>query len=259
MGRKHRIISFASALACASLAIFTAEAQPQNAQYGTDQIQAGFQLYSLQCSLCHGNNGDGIAGINLPRQQFHRASTDGDIRNTITNGIAAAGMPPFQFQRAELDGLVAYIRSGFDIAGTPFKIGDATRGRAIYDGKGACATCHRSNGTGPRSGPDLSDIGVIRQPAAIQRSLLDPTAGMLPINRPVAITTRDGRTIRGRRLNEDTYTVQLIDENEKLVSLVKSDIRDYETGKTSNMPSYANKLSEAELADLLAYLLSLKG
>ena len=43
--------------------------------------------------------------------------------------------------------------------------------------------------------------------------------------------TRDGRTIRGRRLNEDTYTVQLIDEQERLVSLIKADLREYELGK----------------------------
>ena len=48
---------------------------------------------------------------------------------------------------------------------------------------------------------------------------------MLPINRPVRAVTQDGRTIRGRRLNEDTYTVQLIDEQERLVSLVKADLQ----------------------------------
>ena len=60
--------------------------------------------------------------------------------------------------------------------------------------------------------PDLSDIGAIRTLAALQRTLLDPTESLLPINRPVRIVTKDGRTIRGRRLNEDTYTVQLIDD-----------------------------------------------
>ena len=103
-------------------------------------------------------------------------------------------------------------------------------GRRLFEGKGGCATCHRVNGKGPRVAPDLSDIGAIRTPAALQRSLLDPTSAMLPINRPVRVVTRDGRTIRGRRLNEDTYTVQLIDEQERLVSLVKADLREYELG-----------------------------
>ena len=168
-------------------------------------------------------------------------------------------MPAFRLQPAELDALVAFIRSGFDVSATPFTVGDAGRGKAVYDGKGACATCHRVAGKGARTAPDLSEIGAIRQPATIQRSLVEPSRGMMPINRPVRIVTRDGRTIRGRRLNEDTATVQLIDEAERLVSLSKSDIRELELGTTSDMPSFAGKLTSEELADLLAYLLSLRG
>jgi hypothetical protein len=105
----------------------------------------------------------------------------------------------------------------------------------------------------------LSDIGSARQPAALHRSLLEPTKGMWPINRPIQIVTRDGRTLRGRRLNEDTFTVQLIDEQERLISIDKADIKEYQKAATSSMPSVAGKLSGDEIADLIAYLLSLKG
>lgn len=258
------VIRTASQVLCVWLVVLgaTAEraiAQTQDHQYSTTDIQAGARLYGAQCALCHGQNGDGIAGVNLARQQFRRVSSDEDIRNVITTGVAATGMPSFRLQPVELDGLVAFIRSGFDQIGTPFKVGNAARGQAIYEGNGACATCHRVNGKGARAAPDLSDIGAIRQPAAIQRSLLDPTRGMLPINRPLRIVTREGRTIRGRRVNEDTFSVQLIDREERLVSLSKSDIREYVLGTTSDMPSLAGKLTGDELADLLAYLLSLRG
>jgi cytochrome c oxidase cbb3-type subunit III len=258
MGRLHLTVGLASALVCAGLTIVAARAQTQDHQYSTTEIQAGSRLYGAQCALCHGNNGDGIAGVNLPRQQFRRASTDDDIKNTVTAGVAAAGMPSFRFQPAELNGLVAYIRSGFDASGAPFKVGNAARGQAIYE-KSACAACHRVKGAGVRTAPDLTDIGAIRQPAAIQRSLLTPTAAMLPINRPVRIVMRDGRAIRGRRLNEDTFTVQLIDENERLLSLAKSEIREFEAGTVSPMPSFTGKLTGEEIADLLAYLVSLRG
>jgi mono/diheme cytochrome c family protein len=65
--------------------------------------------------------------------------------------------------------------------------------------------------------------------------------------------------VTGRRLNEDTYTVLLIDAQERLVSLLKADLREYTIIKTSPMPSYKDTLTPAERADLLAYLLSLKG
>ena len=81
----------------------------------------------------------------------------------------------------------------------------------------------------------------------------------MPINRPVRIVTKDGKTITGRRLNEDTFTVQVIDDQERLLSLSKADFREYTILKTSPMPSYKDKLSAQEMADLLAYLVSLKG
>ena len=165
--------------------------------------------------------------------------SDDDVRRTITTGVPGTGMPPFEFQPTELDGLVAFIRSGFDVGGMAVKVGDAARGQTLFEGKGACASCHRVNGKGPRVAPDLSDVGAIRSPSQLFRSLTDPSSQMMPINRPVRIVMRDGRTITGRRLNEDTYTVQLIDDQERLLSLDKADIRDLQVSQTSPMPATA--------------------
>jgi len=100
---------------------------------------------------------------------------------------------------------------------------------------------------------------VRRSAASLQRTLVDPSSQMMPINRPVRAVTRDGTVINGRRLNEDTYSVQLIDDHERLVSLMKADLREFKILTTSPMPSYKDVFSGDELADLLAYLLSLKG
>jgi putative heme-binding domain-containing protein len=236
-----------------------ATAQDHPGQYSAMDIETGSRLYAGQCVLCHGPNGEVVAGVDLRRGQFRRAVSDEDLARVIARGLPEAGMPGFKLQPSELDGLVAFIRAGFDVSGTAVKVGHVDRGQEIFEGKGGCAACHRVNGKGPRVAPDLSDIGAIRTPSALQRSLLDPTSAMLPINRPVRAVTRDGRTIRGRRLNEDTYSVQLIDEQERLVSLVKAELREYELAKTSPMRSMAGILSADEQADLVAYLLSLKG
>jgi putative heme-binding domain-containing protein len=228
-------------------------------QYSAIDVETGSRLYANQCALCHAPTGDGVSGVDLRRGQFRRAASDEDLAAVITTGIASAGMPGFALQRPEIDGLIAFIRAGFDVTGTAVKVGHADRGQNIFNGNGNCRSCHRVDGAGPRVAPDLSDIGAIRTPAALQRSLLQPTQGMLPINRPVRAVTRDGRTIRGRRLNEDTFTVQLIDDQERLVSLVKADLREFELAKVSPMPSMAGKLTDEEVADLVAYLLSLKG
>ena len=231
----------------------------QDHAYTTQDIQAGSRLYSGQCQQCHGPNGETVQGINLRRGQFRRPMSDEDLRRTVAIGVPGTGMPPFNFQPAELDAIVAFIRAGFDVGGLAVKVGDAARGHALFDGKGGCATCHRVNGNGPRVAPDLSEIGASRQPAQLYRSLSDPVSQMMPINRPVRIVMRDGKTIRGRRLNEDTYTVQVIDEQERLVSLDKADIRELEAAKTSTMPAATKTLNSEELSDVIAYLLSLRG
>jgi len=138
-------------------------------------------------------------------------------------------------------------------------MGNPASGRAVFEGKGECTRCHRIGAMGSRVGPNLSDIGVARSACSLQRALLDPSSQMMPINRPVHVVTKDGTAINGRRLNEDTYWLQLIDDRERFHSLVKADLREYTISKTSPMPSYKGKLSDAEIADLLAYLLSMKG
>lgn len=231
----------------------------QDHQYSSADIEAGSRLYARQCSLCHGPNGELVNGVDLRRGQFRRAVTDEDLAKVIQTGVPAAGMPPFTLTAAETSTLVAFIRAGFDVSGATVRIGNAGRGQAVFAGKGGCASCHRVNGAGSRVAPDLSDIGAVRSPAALQRSLLNPTSGMWPINRPVTLVTRDGQTVRGRRLNEDTFTVQIIDDKEQLRSFEKSDLRELRVATTSSMPSVEGKLTGEELADLVGYLLSLKG
>ena len=95
--------------------------------------------------------------------------------------------------------------------------------------------------------------------AARKSSGVPSTGSMRPVNRPVRVVTRDGVLITGRRLNEDTYSVQLIAADERLVSFDKADLREYTVLTTSPMPSSADTLSVQELADVVAYLVTLKG
>jgi cytochrome c oxidase cbb3-type subunit III len=228
-------------------------------QYSRADVEAGQRLYGPQCQVCHGANGDGVPGIDLKLGRFRRASSDQDLARLITSGVPGTGMPAFVLRPEELTSIVAFIRAGFDPASASVRVGDAARGRALFEGRADCAQCHRVNGRGPRLAPDLSDIGAIRTLAALQRALLTPNESMLPIHRPVRIVTRDGQTLRGRRLNEDTYSVQIIDEQENLRSLAKADLRELTVETQATMPSYAERLTADELADVIAYLVSLKG
>ena len=166
---------FVVAAAClVTLAGRPARAGQQDHRSSSTDVQAGLKLYTSECSLCHGPNGDLMSGIDLRRGRFRRAVSDDDLARVITNGVPDAGMPGFKLQAGEVTSLIAFIRAGFDVSGAAVKIGDPSRGQALFAGKAACATCHRVNGVGPRTAPDLSDIGASRTAATLQRSLLDP-------------------------------------------------------------------------------------
>ncbi len=227
--------------------------------YVRADIEYGARLFVAQCATCHGENGDGVAGVDLRSGKFKNAVTDPQLRTVITTGFPNAGMPAFAFTTSELTGIVAYLRNmnTFDRGST--KGGDAAHGRVVFEGKGACLSCHRVNHVGSRKAPDLSDVGAMRSAGSLERSLRNPSSQMMPINRPVRIVMRDGRVITGRRLNEDTFTVQLADDEGRLVSLAKADLREFRVFTTSPMPSYEKELSPEELADVVSYLLTLKG
>ena len=233
--------------------------QLHDAQYPEVDIVYGASLYKARCVTCHGEQGDAIGGVNLRSGKFRNAVTDNDLARFIRAGSPAAGMPPFPLDNAEMAGVTAYLRNmnTFDTASV--KAGDAARGRAIFEGKGGCVACHRVGRVGSRVAPNLSDIGSQRSPGSLQRSLLDPSSQMMPINRPVRLVKKDGTIINGRRLNEDTYSIQVIDDKERLHSILKADLKEFTISKVSPMPSFKDTLNSGEIADVLGYLQSLKG
>src|SRR5262245_49267607 len=175
----------AVALGIAVFGGFDLAAQDHLGQYAQSDIVRGSQVYAAQCSTCHGPNGNNIGTVNLALGRFRLAASDDDLKRLIQAGIPSAGMPPIALDAGELTAIVAYIRSGLDVnaRAVTVAVGDAGRGRVIFEGKGACSRCHRVGGAGSAAAPDLTDIGSLRSPGALQLTLVDPNGAMLPLNR----------------------------------------------------------------------------
>ena len=169
-------------------------------------------------------------------------------------------MPPHDLPGSDIAALVAYIRSMGKDTTAVVKLGDPAKGKALFNGEGGCVNCHRVGSVGARTALNLSDAGTLHTPSYLERALLDPVAVATaePENRMIRAVTATGKVITGRRLNEDTYTIQLIDEHENLVSLEKADLRSMTTVKNLVMPSLKGKFTEDQVGDLVAYLVSLK-
>ena len=245
------VLTLAATVAWAGASLF--------AQHNTAaDIEDGGRVFQTTCANCHGPDGNEIAGIDLGRGQFRRTMSDQDLIQIIRTGIPGTPMPGSNFSVEQAERVVAYLRSVAASKRSDAAVGDSARGRALFEGKGNCATCHRVNGSGSRLGPDLTNVGQLRRAMDLERSLLDPDAEVLGQNRFYRVVTSDGVTATGRLLNLDTFTVQMLDAKEQLRSFVKSDLREHGFVEKSPMPSFKDKLNPQELADLVSYLVSLK-
>jgi putative heme-binding domain-containing protein len=222
------------------------------------EVENGGRLYQSTCAGCHGTAGDQVAGTALRSGKFRRGSTDDEVVRIIRNGIAGTAMAPQAVSETEAATIVAWLRGGAN-ATAPRLAGDAASGRAIFESKGKCQSCHGPGGAGSRRAPALADVGVIRRPAQLEDALLNPAAEIHPDFRSVTATLRDGTPVTGRLLNQNSYSIQLLDATDRLRSLDKAELRDHAILATSPMPSYRQSLTPQEVADVVAFLGTMKG
>lgn len=222
-----------------------------------EAIEAGKKTYLGSCSGCHGSTGEGGRGPNLRDGRLIRRSTDYQVFTTIKKGVAGSDMPGSNLPDDQVWALVAYVRSlGAPASDTPVP-GDSAKGEAVYRGSN-CSMCHMINGRGGAMGPDLSAIGATRSYGVLRESLLNPAERITAGYQPVAVKTKDGRTLYGVVKNYTNYNLQMTDKSGQLYLFDTNDLLDVQLSMKSLMPGdYAGKLSKDQVTDLLAYLSSL--
>jgi len=231
-------------------------------------ITAGAVLFRQECVYCHGVGArGGLRGPDLTTGTWNHGGTDADLARTITDGVPGTAMAANKLTPDEVWQIVSYVRT---LQQPPAAAaGDAARGETLFFGTGRCASCHIVNGRGGRLGPELSTVGSARSRAYLVESIRQP-ARQLTENRvfgdsvtlkydTVTAVTADGRTIVGVPMNEDTFTLQLMDTAERIHSLDKKTLKSMQHEKRSLMPVYdAARLPNGDLDDLVAYLQSLR-
>jgi putative heme-binding domain-containing protein len=231
-------------------------------------ITQGAVLFRQECVFCHGVGArGGMRGPDLTTGSWNHGGADADLARTITGGVPGTAMPPNNLKTDEIWQIVAYLRT----LQQPVAIvaGDPSLGEALFFGTARCSSCHIVNGRGGRLGPELSTVGSARSRAYLVESIRQP-GRQLTHNRAfgddvtlkydtVTAVTADGRTIVGVPMNEDTFTLQLMDTSERVHSLDKKTLKSVSHENRSLMPAYdASRLPNADLDNLVAYLQSLR-
>jgi mono/diheme cytochrome c family protein len=238
-----------------------------------DPATQGAILFRQECVFCHGVGArGGTRGPDLTTGTWNHGGSDEELTRTIQTGVPGTAMPPNALPDADIKNIVAYLRT---LQQAPAAVtGDAGRGETLYFGSGRCASCHMVNGRGGRLGPELSQIGSARSRPYLIESIREPSRQLAPNCGfgtcslgyvkvapfdTVTAVTRDGKTIVGVPMNEDTFTIQIMDTGERVYSFAKESLRSLRHENRSLMPVYGpNVLGETDLEDLVAYLQTLR-
>jgi len=165
-------------------------------------------------------------------------------------------MPDQFFNGAQIWQIVAYVRSLSAAPVRPKLTGNTARGAELFRDKG-CPSCHLIRGEGDVFGPDLSFIGSQRSPDYLRQSIVDPNKNVAPEYWVAKLITKDGKEHAGFIMNQDTYSIQMLDFEDGLRTVQRSDVKDFGVDRTSMMFAFKDKVTPAELEDLTAFLSSL--
>ena len=235
----------------------------------------GEYQFRINCAFCHGLNATGGGrGPDLTKAQKKHGNTDADLFRTISQGVAGTAMPAgtaggigVGMTEEEIWQVITYIRS-VQVKAPAVPIGDPGHGRELFYGSARCGTCHMVEGKGGRLGPDLTAAGSMRSVESLVDSVRNPSRrlawGLTESTKEfsqeyesVTAVTADGKQIKGVALNEDSFSVQIMDADERIHLLDKEKLRSFQKSRESAMPKYdADVLSDKQLEDIVAYLVS---
>jgi putative heme-binding domain-containing protein len=235
--------------------------------------KAGEYEFRINCALCHGLGARGGGrGPDLTRALKKHTHSDADMFQVISGGIPGTAMPAngtngqgVGMTDEEIWQIITYIRSQ-EVKAPVNATGNAAHGKVLFYGDANCSLCHMVEGKGGRLGPDLTAAGGSRTHEALVDSVRNPSRrlawGLTESTKEfpqeyesVTAVTTDGKEIKGVTLNEDSFSVQIIDANEQIHLLEKGKLRSFQKSRQSAMPKYGiDVLSNKDLEDIVSYL-----
>jgi cytochrome c oxidase cbb3-type subunit 3 len=241
----------------------TLDAQDHNPLANDPQAaEAGKSHFRINCAFCHGLGARGGGrGPDLTRAQKKHGTSDAEMFRTIHDGVTGTDMPPamgslgIEMKDREIWQVIAYLRSVQAKTAPP--TGNPAHGKALFYGAANCSKCHMLEGQGGRLGPDLTSVASARSFESIVESIRDPSKQIASGYQTVTIVAADGKDAKGFIMNEDQFSLQMMDTRENILLLDKDTLRSFEKSPVSLMPPYTKAaLSDTDLEDIVGYLLT---
>ncbi|WP_162006614.1 PVC-type heme-binding CxxCH protein [Roseimaritima sediminicola] len=133
--------------------------------------------------------------------------------------------------------------------------GDARAGVEVF--RKNCQSCHRYDGSGFEVGPNLATVQN-RGAGQLLVNILDPSREVSPEFLEYVVLSTDGRVVSGMIAAENTNSITLKQSEGVETTFERSEIEELRaTGKSLMPEGLETEISPAQMADLIAYLLSL--
>jgi cytochrome c oxidase cbb3-type subunit 3 len=245
-------------------------AYPVRAAADPAVVQRGRQIFSANCSFCHGSDArGGEGGPNLIRSELVLNDKNGELVATVVqNGRPDKGMPKFDLSLEEIASIATFIHS-MPVGGRAETtgavdplVGDAKAGQAYFNGPGKCAGCHSVSGDLTGIGAKYSDV------RALQGAMLSGGAAVrqgyagLPesARKTVTVTMQSGETVKGQLDQIDDFLVALTDSDGNYHSYVRHGDSPKVTISNPLQPHFdmLRNFKDEDIHNVTAYLVTLK-
>lgn len=229
-------------------------------------VARGQQIFSANCSFCHGSDArGGETGPNLVRSQIVLDDQKGElIIPVVQSGRPDKGMPKFNLSTDDIAAVAAYLHSLMaTYRGAPSQqinilVGDAKAGEAYFNGPGKCNICHTVSG-------DLAGVGAKYEPKALQNLIVSggsggrggPAPNIPPTT--VTVTLSSGQKIEGKLEHQDAFNITLSDSSGAyhdiaIIAGVKVDVHNPLQPHIDMLPNW----DDTDIHNLTAYLATVK-
>lgn len=225
-------------------------------------VQRGAALFKSSCGFCHGADATGGRGPDLVRSPILVHDDHGTLLEpVIRNGRPDKGMPSFATMKDDqITDIVGFLHHQFSAARHSAHVpgdyplaklltGNATAGKAFFDGAGGCSGCHSVT-------KDLAGIAKKYSPIDLQQNMVYP--GSKNVHTTAVVTLRDGTRVEGKVMHQDEFGIALMCQDGWYRSwpteAVTITIHDPLEAHRDLMSKYTN----ADIHNLFAYLETVK-
>lgn len=178
-------------------------------------------------------------------------AASGQPQEALANALAAAAKivaGPRQLSPEEMAKVVAAVKEH----------GDPARGEEIFRrAELNCLKCHSIGDAGGLVGPNMLSLGATAQIDYVVDSLLNPGKNIKEGYQTVVVQTIEGKVLSGIKLRQSDTDLFIRDSEDKEVAIPLNQIEEQNNGASLMPTGLADRLTESEMRDLVAFLSAL--